>query len=315
MNDPTVNPDDGMQALVQGVAARNKVSPATYGVGALNGYRNTVEHVPGGYASASAATRAATAYEQALPGRAILHGQIARLLVAPEQAHVTHRETSGRLDRRALARLGTGAMDVFSRRVDVPGQETALLVLIDLSSSMNMPTGPSSKGPTRHALALTTAYHLALAAEHAGAKVAVYGFGTSRVDNVASAALHPLIPFGMGVRANAHRLASVRATAYTPLSPAILGGAEILRDMPAQRHVQMVVTDGDCDHGAACVTQACNIASAWGVETVGIGMDCDKVIDAFPPGYSVNVTDLDTLGRTGLGVLARMLEDALPEMA
>ena len=71
-----------------------------------------------------------------LPRNAVLHGQIGRLLVSDEVRRVTHHETSGRLDRRALARMRCGATDVFSRKDDQPGIDTALMVLIDGSSSM-----------------------------------------------------------------------------------------------------------------------------------------------------------------------------------
>jgi Cobalamin biosynthesis protein CobT VWA domain len=271
----------------------------------LHGYRNVTVNLPARLSSGDPLAHV-QAYNTALPGRAVLHGQISRLLVSPERVSVTHRETSGRLDRRALARIGTGALDVFSRKQEAPGMDTALLVLIDLSSSM--------RGPA-HEMACVTAFHLAAAAEDAGAKVAVYGFmDHDEPMDVATARLVPLLPFGMPVRANAHRLLAVRPHITTPLSPAILGCAEVLRTIDATRHVMMVLTDGDCDYGNACVTDACLVARSWGVEVVGLGMAAPQVAAAFPTGYSVNVPTLDALGQTGLGVLARMLEEAAPDL-
>jgi hypothetical protein len=43
-----------------------------------------------------------------VPGRALLSQEITRMLVCEEQRRVTHRETSGRLDRRALSRMAAG---------------------------------------------------------------------------------------------------------------------------------------------------------------------------------------------------------------
>ena len=205
-----------------------------------------------------------------------------------------------------MARLGTGAPDVFSQKRFQPGMDTALLILIDLSGSM--------RGP-RHAMAVVTAYHIACAAEDAGARVAIYGFTevSAPGQTTAAARMHPLIPFGMSVRQNADRIAGVGVDVSTPLSPAILAGATVLLDQPAGRRILMALTDGDCDYGNHCVTQACNIAGAWGVETVGVGVSAPAVVKAFPAGYSINVADLDQLGKTGLGVLAAMLEDANPE--
>jgi hypothetical protein len=273
----------------------------------LHGYKNTTVAMP--RTIAGDPLQHVQAFNAALPGRAVLHGQISRLLVSPERVSVTHRETSGRLDRRALARIGTGAVDVFSRRHETPGMDTALLVLIDLSSSM---TGKA------HAMACVTAFHLATAAEDAGAKVAVHGFLDTpygSTQNVAGAQLVPLIEFGMPVRANAHRLMSVQPHVTTPMSPAILGCAEVLRTIDAQRHILMCLTDGDCNYGPGCVTDACLVARSWGVEVVALGMAAPQVVKAFPDGHNVNVASLDDLGRTGLGVLARMLEEAMPEGA
>ena len=107
-------------------------------------------------------------------------------------------------------------------------------------------------------------------------------------------------------------LVTLNTGATTPLSPAIIVAAEMLRESAGAptRRITMVLTDGQCDYRAAAVTAACRIARTMGTETVGIGMNCAAVIDAFPDGYSVNVASLEQLARTGLGTLVRMLEDA-----
>jgi hypothetical protein len=75
-----------------------------------------------------------------VPHKALLREEVTRLLVSDEQRRTTHRETAGRLDRRALARMGGGAVDVFSRKHTRPGVATALLVLWDWSASMRVRT-------------------------------------------------------------------------------------------------------------------------------------------------------------------------------
>ena len=294
-----------LEGLAETIKERQPDAPRVHG-GGLHGYKAPVASLPRNYTGN--ALHHVTNFNAALPGRAILHGQISRLLVSPERVQVTHRETSGRLDRRALARLGTGAMDVFSRKQETPGMDTALLVLLDLSGSMS---------GNRHAMALVTAFHLAASAEDAGAKVAVFGFVDHDDDDgsVAMARLVELLPFGLPVRANAHRLMAVPPQVTTPMSPAILGAAEVLRTMDATRHILMVLTDGDCNYGNGAVTDACLVARTWGVEVVALGMAAPNVVNAFPDGHSVNVNDLAALGKTGLGVLARMLEEAAPDLA
>jgi hypothetical protein len=256
-----------------------------------------------------------------LPRNSVLHGQIGRLLVSEEVHRRTHHETSGRLDRRALVRMRAGALDVFSQRDDTPGIDTALLVLIDGSSSManDVYPGTGTVIVTRMAIAQTAAWHIARAAEAANAKVAVVAFHT-RFDqlstrnnaNPTGAMLTMVKPFAAPMDNCAGALGSVSPNAYTPLAPAIMGAAGMLAEVNATRHICMVLTDGECDYGEAAVVAACRLAEDMGVEVVGVGMDCASVTAAFPPRYSVNVTDLAQLSSTGLGVLVAMLEDANP---
>jgi hypothetical protein len=251
-----------------------------------------------------------------LPRNSVLHGQIGRLLVSEEVHRRTHHESSGRLDRRALVRMRAGAVDVYSRRDDTPGIDTALLVLIDGSSSMEALT---TAGCNRMAIAQTTAWHIALAAEAANAKVAVAVFHTPRAlamvrhgGAMTGATMTVIKPWSVPMADRAAQLAAVEPNAWTPLSPAIMTAADMLAEVNATRHILMVLTDGKCDYGEDGVRTACKLAEDRGVETVGIGMACASVIDAFPPRYSVNVNDLTQLASTGLGVLVTMLEDANP---
>ena len=278
--------------------------------------RNIVRPAAGGGYPAVTQRMHANELTARLPRNSVLHGQIGRLLVSEEVHRRTHHETSGRLDRRALVRMRAGALDVFSQRDDTPGMDTALLVLIDGSSSMCFDTAP---GITRMEVAQTAAWHIARAAEAANAKVAVVAFHT-RFDqlstrnsaNPTGAMLTVVKPFAAAMDSCAAALGSVSPNAYTPLAPAIMGAAGMLAEVNATRHICMVLTDGECDYGEAAVVAACRLAEDMGVEVVGVGMDCASVTAAFPPRYSVNVTDLAQLSSTGLGVLVAMLEDANP---
>jgi Mg-chelatase subunit ChlD len=247
-----------------------------------------------------------------LPRNSLLHGQIGRLLVSAEVRRVTHHESSGRLDRRALARMRTGATDVFSRREDTPGIDTALMLLIDGSISMNYMVDQTNR---RMDVAQTAAWHIARAAESANAKVCVASFHTikdRRGDWIMGADVKVIKPWEIAMADRAAHLAAEQPNGGTPLSPAIMQAARMLADVSATRHILMVLTDGECDFGADGVTRACALATDMGVETVGIGMDCPSVTAAFPPRYSVNVENLHQLATTGLGVLVQMLEDANP---
>lgn len=239
---------------------------------------------------------AAKALNNQTPHMGVLHGQIARLLVSETKTARTHHETSGRLDRRALTRMTSGATDVFSRRETAPGNDTAVMVLIDCSGSMN----------ARMHLARIAAWSLAKAAESAGGKLAIAGFQ----GGAASTTLNVVKDWHQTAEQAASGLQSLPTHDYTPLSASIIAASQDLAQITATRRILMVLTDGQCDLGPDAVRSACRLAANFGIETVGIGIACDSVVKAFPERYSVNVNDLDQLAKTGLGALARMLEDA-----
>lgn len=250
----------------------------------------------------SANIPAQAALDAAMVSNSVLHGQIARLLVSEERNQRTHHETSGRLDRRALVRMRTGAGDVFSRRDYMPGNDTAVMILVDCSGSMRH---------DRMATAQAAAWAIAKAAEAAGGKLAIMGFYGGRN----SVRLTLVKDFGQQANTAAGAIHGLQATSYTPLSAAIITASQAMADVQATRRIIMVLTDGMCDLGPRAVQMACRIAGDHGVETVGIGIQCEAVTAAFPSDYSVCVNDLQQLATTGLGALVTMLEDAAGEAA
>jgi hypothetical protein len=58
----------------------------------------------------------------------------------------------------------------------------------------------------------------------------------------------------------------------TPCSPAIIGCADLLSQLKADRHILMVLTDGACGFGKDYVKDATKYANEVGVETVGIAL-------------------------------------------
>lgn len=310
---------DGLASIVDKIAARERMDPVaekSAGAHKLATARSTVQdhNLDAERTDAQAKrvrTHLANKMRKRLPASGMLHGQIARLLVSDEIHRVTHHETSGRLDRRALCRMGTGALDVFSRRHETPGINTAVMVLIDGSGSMRLELDMNST--TRMDIAKTTALHIAEAAEAANGKVCVAAFfSPNRAGQGNGALVRVVKPWDATVRDRVLSLNSVRAGAFTPLSPAIIAAAGMMAEVTATRRIMLVLTDGSCDYGAEAVTAACRVAATMGVEVVGIGMDAAEVTRAFPPRYSVNVQDLDQLACTGLGVLVDMLEDTSP---
>lgn len=63
--------------------------------------------------------------------------RLLRLIWAPETVGWTNSRPSGRFDRRAMGKLMAGGENVFRNRWERPGVNTAVSILIDLSSSMH----------------------------------------------------------------------------------------------------------------------------------------------------------------------------------
>jgi Mg-chelatase subunit ChlD len=162
------------------------------------------------------------------------------------------------------------------------------------------------------AIAQTAAWHIAKAAETAGAKVCIAVFHSRPSANTAITIVKP---WECACQDRAAVLGAVEPLGGTPMSPAILAASGMLAEVNATRHILMVLTDGKCDYGPAAVTRACVLAGDAGVEVVGVGIACASVIAAFPPRYSVSVENLAQLAQAGLGTLVAMLEDANPRGA
>src|SRR5882672_5470314 len=96
----------------------------------------------------------------AIAAPARLRGAVRRMLRSPAQVGSEHRLTRGRFDRRAIVRATMGRQDVCARRFYIPGQNVALTLLVDLSSSMAY---------TRVRAATALAIVLSKCAEQAGA--------------------------------------------------------------------------------------------------------------------------------------------------
>jgi Mg-chelatase subunit ChlD len=240
-----------------------------------------------------------------IAGKAVLQQEIQRLLVSDELTWRTHHETTGRLDRRALPRMRAGAVDVFTRKHEQPGENTALCVLWDLSSSM--------RNHNRMPAARALTWELYQACRAAGTMFGAYGFEWQAEDlsTAPQAFLRPVIALGEHPTRPAARIAGAQARGLTGLAPAIPATAKLLLDnaRDATRHVLLVLTDGDCDYGADMVRDACKVVTAWGVQVIGLGLATDGTIErSFPDRRSVNVADMAELGRRGMRLVNDLLE-------
>jgi hypothetical protein len=225
---------------------------------------------------------------------AALSDNVSRLVLSQAQTATDRYLTAGRFDRRAAGRASYGAVNVFKRTEYSEGVETAVLLLIDGSGSMDV------LGKIQDARSL--AYHLGMAVDEAGAKCAIASFEVASWNRVRLAMLKE---FDADVEAS--RLACAGADGGTFLSPAIVAGAELLAGLDVQRRIILCLCDGDCDLGERAVKEACTIADTMGVEVGGIGIGgCTNCAQVFAKGVDLGYGA--NLSAAGLGLLIDMME-------
>ena len=230
-----------------------------------------------------------------VPSQAMVRDKVRRILRAQERTLVQRRELAGRLDRRAMARASMGARDVFQTKTVTPGVETDVVILLDLSSSME----EDRKFPAAQA----TAIALASAVENAGGGVMVAGFMDT--DEQGKPGLRVFKDWHERACVGDARIAASGCPYGTPMSPAIMACANILARRKVTRRILMTLTDGECNFGSDMVKQANHYARAKGVLSIGIGIMTD-VGDKWPDG-ATKVDDLSKLASVALGDLARIL--------
>lgn len=232
-----------------------------------------------------------------LPHSNKLDREIASLLRSPEKRGKVHNQTSGRLSRRSLTRATLGKLDVFAQRWEVPGNETVVGVLVDMSSSMN-----SWIYETEKAVRM-----IARAIERSGTKSIIAGF-KSRTYGVSLEVIKPITKKAVACH-NANAILNVDGG--TPMSAAIVAMARLLKGTQATRRVILCLTDGACDHGSTGTMFASNYAEKLGVEVLALGIGCDPT-GAFPEGCAITASNATSLGVNGLGLLGKRLKEASP---
>ena len=209
-----------------------------------------------------------------VPGR--LRYEVRRLFEnsAADWREAGHR--SGRLDVGALHRLPTGRQDLFSRRHEREGIDSAAVLLIDLSGSM--------AGQPLDAAA-SVAWALLETLTQAGVDVALAGFDDD----------HYLFrPFGSTpARRAINTLERVHVGGSTNDWQAVRACHDMLHAHRARRKVLFAITDGCGD--ALRVRQQVDAAARVGVTTVGVGIRHD-VEASYGPG-AIRVDSLHDLGR------------------
>jgi len=258
--------------------------------------------------------------ERVMGGRAsVIRRKIERALLSQQLTGWSERQEEGRLDNRRLVNAYTGERDVYRRRTEAPGFDTAVSLMIDRSGSMG-------NGSDR--LAAEAAINLCLAVEQAGIACEVTGFQDGKenrqhhgkADRIHGVDLVVFKPFDLPTARCRIGLgaASWAASSGTPDGDGTMMAYLRLRKRQEKRKVMITLTDGapgssygnEPQHEAMQRHwQYVRDVIAWmqseGTQVVGLGIQSDAV-QRFYDKYVVIHTAEDIAGEP-MTQLARIL--------
>lgn len=219
-----------------------------------------------------------------------------RRLAALVQASRTEARRRGRrghhLTDRQLYRLVCRDPGVFLARDRRKTPDTAVLILLDRSGSMQRRIAVAQRAALATALALQ---------EIPGCAVAVAAFPGSAADRVV-----PLLGFTERASRAAGRFA-LRVEGGTPLAEALWWAGYALLRRPEARRLLLVVTDGDPADWEATRELIARCRNS-GIEAVGLGIQAGRLAQSlFGASDAEDLTDLDQLAPALFRLLERRL--------
>lgn len=256
-------------------------------------------------------------------GSSKLKAIVTRLLTAPERWGWDGGAFAGRFDIKKGVEAMNGSEAVFKRRWETEGLNTALSIVIDMSSSM---TGTSLT------LAVDAAYAIAEAAESARCSVEVQGFSNVIATGGGFHGGNDL--YGTGAYANSrmgltslivakpfHKKLAACVGNFVNLKRCKLGGtpdyetvktaAQRLAYRPEHRKIVLVLTDGMGEvNSMGMLTE--NSQQLMGVEIIGIGIGMEErdYGQRFREAYKTGAAFVPTINDLG-GKSMQMLEKSL----
>ena len=210
-----------------------------------------------------------------------IRNEIKRLLENTGRSDWSPHRKAGSLNVRALPSISTGNVNLFKRRDEVEGVDSAVLILLDNSGSMEYVSKYSKMTRVEAAVPVVVALHAAATA--AGASVAVDAF---------SIATTPIVGWGAPTAKLATLINKIDPNYNTNDYQAVRLAGDKLLARPEQRKVLIVITDGNGDRERT----AKHVASLerCGVTVIGVGIMLDsEMTDVYPSSISVkNLQDL-----------------------
>jgi hypothetical protein len=231
-----------------------------------------------------------------------------RGLQSVERITMDRRLQTGRMDRRAITRASIGAQDVFSRRTVAPGMKTAVLLMIDGSSSMcdSVDFRAAHGGIVRTSrynavVGMACAILPALDRARAESAAAVFSGGGLMSYNsyvMQNATVGLVKAFGQRVPQET-LLNTWGATGPSGGTPMMLETKWVrsqLLPRKVERRVCLWLIDGQPDGGPMTIRAEMDRQRAKGIEHYGIGLDV-SLTGLFDPTQCISVNDMSRLPR------------------
>ena len=209
-----------------------------------------------------------------------IRNEIKRLLENTGRSDWSPHRKAGALNVRALPSISTGNVNLFKRRDEVEGVDSAVLILLDNSGSKEY-INKSKMTRVEAAVPVVVALHAAATA--AGASVAVDAF---------SIATSPVVGWGVPTAKLATLITKINPNFTTNDYQAVRLAGDKLLARPEQRKILIVITDGNGDRERTAKHVAA--LERCGVTVIGIGIMLDSDMkDVYPSSISVkNLQDL-----------------------
>jgi hypothetical protein len=245
-----------------------------------------------------------------------LRSNLLRLLRSIDLVGWSSHEESGRLDRRALTRFASGSVNIFSRRQMVEAENSAVKVLVDLSSSMQKGVVKNGETITRIEVVRDVTIQLSRLLDRAKVDFSVTGFFQSRTDSYTDAKTHNgdthelrgedcvFVPFKQWNETLVRCVAKLGAItnfcrgatpAYTAIEQSILD----LAKQDSKRKVLFILTDAESFESGQ-IKHLDSLAERLGIKMVAVGI---QTHDVYVFKHHTTVMDLQGLGEQAFAKL------------
>jgi len=260
----------------------------------------------------------------------VMRRKLERALSSKQRVEYEEGRRRGKLSRRGVSQILEGKRNIFRQKVETDAVNTAVMLLVDCSSSMSHRVVAASM--RRIEIAQQAAIAMAEALEPTQVEYEVTGFRSggisdklrdmrntdpafqeSMYDLYGATHLYVFKDYDKSLRRCRHTMGGIgRASGgLTPDGPALLMAWERLKRRPEDRKVMLVMTDGrsewwsQTDREEHFTRDAIQYCIDDGAEMVGIGIGMDTVSQLYPR-YSV-INHIEDLSKGVIDEVAKML--------